>query len=380
MGPAPQVADAGPDVGARILLIDVATPQPDRDSGSLRAFNLMQVLREMGYRVDFLPDDRTSRGSAVQALRAAGVVVHTDAGAYPGWFSRHLHDYDALVVSRYHLAEFIIPLARRIAPRLRIVFDTVDLHHLRELREAELRQDAVLQRLASTTRRRELAAVASADLTWVVSPVEKALLRKALPDARVALLPNLHELDPAPTPMDGRSGLLFIGGARHAPNVDAVRWLVRDLFPRVCARLPDCALHVVGEGLPQALQDLGPLPGGIHLHGHVPDLGRLLAGCRVGVAPLRFGAGVKGKVNLYMAAGLPVVATSCAAEGMYLVSDQHLLVADAAAEFAEAVVRLHTDEGLWTRLSRAGRENIRMHFSFDVARAAIAESLPSATA
>ncbi|MDH5822214.1 glycosyltransferase [Luteimonas sp. RD2P54] len=363
--------------GRRVLLVDVSTPRPDRDSGSLRAFNLMRVLAESGDRVEFLPDDRVDAGAYTDALRLLGVVVHTGAGAYPHWFARHLRGFDVLVVSRYHLAEFLVPLARRIAPGTRIVLDTVDLHHLRERREADLGGDRRLRRLAAITRRRELRAVAEADVTWVVSPVEAALLREALPQARVEVLPNLHQVEETPAGFAEREGLLFVGGARHPPNVDALRWLLAEIFPLVRARLPDCALHVVGDGLAAAVAGL-PLPPGVRLHGHVPDLSPLLRRCRVGLAPLRFGAGVKGKINLCMAAGMPVVATACAAEGMHARDGVELLVADAAAAFAEAVARLHGDEALWTRLARAGTDNVRNHFSFDSARATIAASFPTA--
>ncbi len=373
--PRPQ-GSGGAGGGRRILLIDVATPRPDRDSGSLRAFNLMRLLRADGDRVDFLPDDRAEAGEHTEALHGLGVTVHASAEPYPHWFARHLRDYDVLIVSRYHLAEFLIPLARQIAPALHVVLDTVDLHHLREAREADLHGDRRLRRLAAITRKRELQAAAAADVTWVVSPVEAELLRGALPTARVEVLPNLHEAEDAPAPFLRRSGLLFVGGARHPPNVDAVRWLLAEIFPRVHAQLPGCALHIVGEGMPEAVTGNAPLVDGVQLHGHVPDLGPLLAQCRVGLAPLRFGAGVKGKINLCMAAGMPVVATSCAAEGMHLRDGDDLLVADAAEAFADAAVRLHGDAALWMRLARAGSDNVRRYFSFEAARATIAASLP----
>lgn len=371
----PSLGGPAPGDGPRVLLVDVTTPRPDRDSGSMRATNLMRLLLADGYRVDFLPDDRTDAGGYRLALQAMGVRVLHDAGPYPHWLASHGGDYAAVIVSRYHLAEFLFPLLRRLAPATRLILDTVDLHHLREQREAELRGDHKLARLAAGTRRRELATITAADVTWVVSPVEAGLLGTSVPDSRVAVLPNLHEPDLAPAPFDGRSGLLFVGGARHPPNVDAARWLLTEIAPRVHAQLPHCELHLVGEGLPQALaSEAGSAM--VRIHGHVPDLAPLLSGCRVGVAPLRFGAGVKGKVNLCMAAGMPVVATGCAVEGMHVEDGRDALVADDAAAFARAIVRLHGDAALWARLSAAGLDNVRRHFSFEAARATIAASLP----
>ena len=134
--------------------------------------------------------------------------------------------------------------------------------------------------------------------------------------------------------------------------------------------------RVVGSGLDEALSR--ELAGErIEVHGHVADLDPYLDGCRLAVAPLRYGAGVKGKVNLGMAHGQPVVATPVAVEGMNLVDGEDVLVAATAAEFADAIVRLYGDAALWQRLSDRGTENVRRHFSFDAARAALARILPS---
>jgi glycosyltransferase involved in cell wall biosynthesis len=115
------------------------------------------------------------------------------------------------------------------------------------------------------------------------------------------------------------------------------------------------------------VQALGELPG-VRIHGHVPDLDPFMDGCRIGLAPLRYGAGVKGKVNLSMAHGQPVVATPAAVEGMHLRDGVDVLVGADAQDFADAVLRLYDDRALWETLSRHGIENIEKHFSFDAAR------------
>jgi glycosyltransferase involved in cell wall biosynthesis len=184
---------------------------------------------------------------------------------------------------------------------------------------------------------------------------------------------NIHDVAATTPGPGGRAGLLFVGGFRHTPNLDAVRWLVTEILPRVRARRPDAELHVVGSDLPAELRALGGA--GVHWHGFVADLGPLLQACRLSVAPLRFGAGVKGKVNQALAAGLPVVATTCAVEGMGLVDGVDALVADSAEAFADAIVRGYTDDALWVRLAAGGLENTRRHFSPEVARATVAARL-----
>ena len=113
---------------------------------------------------------------------------------------------------------------------------------------------------------------------------------------------------------------------------------------------------------------------GVQVHGHVPDLRPWLDGCVAAVAPLRYGAGVKGKVNEAMAHGLPVVGTPAAVEGMHLVDGHDVLVGADAEAFAAAIARLHGDADLWTRLARHGRDNVARHFSLDAARDVVRET------
>ncbi len=332
----------------------------------------MRLLVREGYAVDFVPDDRRDAGRYRHALQREGVRVLHAAPSYPALLRRG--DYRWAIVSRYHLAAFLTPLIRRLAPDTAVILDTVDLHHLREAREAHLHADATLARLSAGTRRQELQAIREADATWVVSPHEAALIDAALPGCRVFVVPNIHDAASAPVDFDARTGLLFVGGGQHPPNLDAVRWLVGEIYPRVRARLPGCRLHLVGDGLKAAL-GAGDGSEGIEVHGHVPDLAALLAGTRIGLAPLRFGAGVKGKVNQYMAAGLAVVSTPCGAEGMHLTDGVDVLIRETAADFADAIVAAYQDRALWHRLSAAGHANIARHFSPGAARAAVVATL-----
>jgi len=188
------------------------------------------------------------------------------------------------------------------------------------------------------------------------------------------VLSNLHALPPPGPGRAGREGLLFVGGFRHPPNVDAVRWFAREVFPLARAALPGLAFHCIGGDLPAEVRELAGIDG-VHVHGHVPDLGPWLDGCVVSVAPLRYGAGVKGKVNQAMAHGLPVVATTPAVEGMHLRDGEDVLVADAPRAFADALVRLHEDAALWRRLAEGGRANVRRHFSADAARDVVRQAI-----
>ena len=352
----------------QILIIDALTPRPDQDSGSLRMWNLMRLLCQEGAHVVFYPANRMQDGEYSRSLQAMGVEVwHAPfAKRFPAWLKEHGSRFDAILLSRYYVAHDLLPLVKQHAPKAKLVFDSVDLHYLREMRQAKVSSDSSLQRQAIRTRARELSVIAKADLTFVVSKVEQQLLQTDAPLASVELLSNLHELVSNTHSFDMRKDLVFVGGFRHTPNVDAMQWFLADVWPDVLRRLPGVAFHCIGSDPPASLLALGQAAG-VQVHGHVPDLDPAMNGMRIAVAPLRFGAGVKGKVNLSMAHGQPVVATTCAVEGMHLQDGVDVLVADDAQAFADAVVRLYQDQALWERLSHNGLENVQRHFSMAAA-------------
>ena len=360
-------------VRARVLVVDAVMLQPDRDSGSLRMFNLLQILRRLGCKVTFMPYNLDALGGYGDALRRRGVeLLHrpwvSDPGAY---IDAHAGEYDLIILSRPDVAGPLLARARRAAPNARIVYDTVDLHHVRQRREALLTGDPALMEQAELRRDEELGLARAADCTWVVSEIERRLLDEALPDSKIRVVSNIHDVPGCAAPFAARRDVMFVGGFNHPPNSDAVLWLVRDILPLVHARLPDLRCYVVGNAPPEAVRALASYH--VIVTGFVPDLATYLAGCTLSVAPLRYGAGVKGKINMSLAHGLPVVATPLAVEGMHLVDGEDVLVAGDAAAFADAVVRLCGDEPLWNELSRRGVAHTERHFSFAAATAALRE-------
>ncbi|MCF8816004.1 glycosyltransferase, partial [Xanthomonas campestris pv. campestris] len=287
------------------------------------------------------------------------------------WLRTHGPRFSAVLLVRHHVAHACLPLLKRYAPQARTLFDTVDLHYLRERRGAELAGDANLLRSAERTRLRELEIMAATDVTVLVSAAEQAQLHADAPQIRTALLSNLHEVAGSGQPFAQRRDLVFVGGFRHPPNVDAVQWFISAIFPLVRAQLPDVVFHCIGADVPAALQLLADETPGVQLHGYVPDLVPYMDTLRIAVAPLRFGAGVKGKINLSMAHGQPVVGTTCAVEGMHLHDGEDVCVADEADAFAAAIVRLYQDAALWQRLADNGLRNVAQHFSLDAARATV---------
>ena len=170
--------------------------------------------------------------------------AHTSLAAF---FAEYGGFYDAVIVSRVNVAEECMELVRKHCPKAKVIFDTTDLHFLREQREAELTGDEALRAKAEVTKRKELGFMAQADLTLVVSPAEQELLRRESPQTDVRILSNVHEVPGSARRFAQRRGLLFLGGFVHRPNIDAVRWLGDEIFPRIRQRLPGVRLYVIGR-------------------------------------------------------------------------------------------------------------------------------------
>ncbi len=360
----------------RVLVIDATTPQPDQDSGSVRMVNLLRLMVEEGCAVTFFADNRAFVPGYSDALQQLGVEVlwHPWLSDPPGWFAAHGARFDAVILSRHYIAGSYIDLVRRHCPRATLVFDTVDLHYLLEQRAAELAGRDDLARAAADTRRQELDVIARSDVTLVVSPVEQTLLATDAPGARVEVLSNVHEVFGSRRSFAERRDLMFIGGFQHPPNIDAATWFVDSVWPLIRARDATLRFHLIGSKATDEVRALGQREGVI-FQGFVEDIEPFLDGCRLAVAPLRYGAGVKGKVNMSMSYGQPVVATPIAVEGMHLVAGEDVLVAQTPEDFADAVLRLHADEALWNSLSARGVANVERHFGFDSARAVLRELL-----
>ena len=358
----------------RVLLIDAVTPQPDHDSGSVRIMAMMTLLRDLGFQVTFMPENMAWVDRYSQALQQAGIeVLHAPRiASLEAWLEEHGRDLDLVIVSRHYVLAPILATLRRLCRHARLAFDTVDLHFLREEREAEVTGSNEIAARAAETRRQELALIKKSDITLVVSAMEQTLLTELLPDADVRIVSNIHRVHGRKRGFGERKDLMFVGGFQHVPNIDAAKWLVEEIFPKVRRQIPGIRLHLIGSRMPAEILAINSP--GVRVHGFVPELEPYLEGCRLSLAPLRYGAGVKGKVNQAMSHGLPVVATTCAAEGMFLEHGHDVLIADDAEAYAGCIVRAYNDEQLWQRLSDGALDNVQRHFSMEAACQALIEA------
>ncbi len=351
-----------------ILVVDHYVPTYDKDAGSLRMFSMLKILSELGYKVIFMGDNLLRSEPYTQALQQEGVeVIYAPyfhcVEDYISKFGRY---FSVVILSRSHIAIKYIDMVRSACPTARIIYDTVDLGFLRESRRARIENSEKLLEDAEKLKLTELYLSRNSDVTLVVSPVEKALLLKEDPSLNIEIVSIIHNITKPQKSFSERKGIFFVGGFAHPPNVDAVAYFVTEIFPILKQKLPDLTFYIVGSNPPN--QVLALKSSDIIVTAYVKDLTSYFENCKVFVAPLRYGAGVKGKIIQSMSHGLPVVTTSIGAEGIELTDGVDVLIADEPEKFAEKAVLLCTNENLWNKLSQNSMRNIEKHFSYEVAK------------
>ena len=341
----------------RALVLEHCTPTPNQDAGSVTVFNLLLLLREMGFQVTFIPEDNfLYLPRYTTDLQRIGVEVLY--GPHITSVNQHLKEfggrYDLAFLFRPDVVDRHIKSVRKYCASAKVLYYTHDLHFLRMEREALLFKDDEKLKLAGEMKVRELAGINACDASIVVSEQELKAIQSDLPSDKLHVFPLILDIPGTNVGFSDRQDIVFVGGFQHVPNIDSVLYFVSEVMPILRRDLPGVRFHVVGSKPPPEIKALAA--DDVKIVGFVDDLKPLLDQMRVSVAPVRYGAGVKGKIGTAMAAGLPVVATSVGAEGMSLTHGANVLVADDAEGLAAAVVRLYQDETLWNKISREGIE------------------------
>lgn len=343
-----------------VLVIDHRLPTPDRDSGSVRMLAWLTLLQAGGRHVVFIPQNATLYPQYLQPLRELNVEVLLPNSDIQALLCELATETDLVVLSRPDVAADYLPRIRLAMPDAVVAYDMVDFHGLRERRRHQLGAQEHRSLLRHTPLMSEIEndMLAGADVVVAISEPEAMLVRSRLRTTPVVIVPNIHSELPNGRNFLERSGFVFVGGFDHPPNRDAVHHLVQQIWPLIRQELPHAELHLVGSQMPADIAELGG--GGVIVHGWLPDLTPVLAGSRVFLAPLRYGAGLKGKVGQAMGLGIPVVATSIGVEGM---ADAPVAVADDALEFARLAVLLHSDGEIWRHQADAASSYIADQFS-----------------
>jgi GT2 family glycosyltransferase/glycosyltransferase involved in cell wall biosynthesis len=350
-------------VVGRCLFVDV-WPTPDRDAGSIYTIYLIKLFQRFFYKVTFFPGNvKEHFGKYTEELQQMGVecLYEPFAKGLEEYLEGNGYYFDVVVLCRAGQAIPYFNIVRDHCPKAKIIFHTVDLHFLREERAAYVRGSLEALTRAQQLKKDELEVCAKADCTLVPSMAEASILTKEVLSAYVECIPFSANLPGRKKSFDDRQDIAFIAGYLHEPNVDAVTYFVTEIWPHIAERLPDVRFLMVGSNMPESVFSLAN--DRVKAVGYVEDLDQFLENCRLTVAPVRFGAGIKGKVITSLGLGVPVVASSVAVEGMGCEHGVQLLIADTVAEWTEYVARIYTNEDLWEYLSDNGLSLMRETYS-----------------
>jgi O-antigen biosynthesis protein len=368
-------------MSGRLLVCDEGVPQPSRDTASLRMWRLLQILLAEGWEITFHPLFGVIPRVSGARLRADGVEI-VDPGREA--LAAHLEGHpapDVALVSRPNIAEVAVPLVREAAPETPLVYDTLELTHVRAFRQAKLTKNGMVMREAIRLKTLELELVKTADVTLTVTDLERSVLWDAVPGAEIMVVPAIHTGDGGPSPpRPERRPDVFLAAYWPQPaNQAAGRILLDEVWPELAARDSELRLVLAGIDPPDRLvKAAAESEGRILVTGHVPDITPYLDSAWCSVVPQPYGSGVKGKILTALAHGLPAVATSMAWEGIPAEDGVHGLIADEPEAIIDGVLRLRGDAGLWNTLHAEGPRLVEEHYSIGVARAAILGALERA--
>jgi autotransporter passenger strand-loop-strand repeat protein len=356
----------------RALIVDDAMPVAGRDAGSQAILSHARALQRLGYTVSLAAAEAMARPEPALAELGITVCCAPIYHSVEEVLRRRADGFDLVYLHRANVAARYLALARQCLPRARILYSVADLHYLRLERQAAIEERPELLAASRRMRLAECTAAWSADAVITHSGVEADLLRRAVPEAKVYQVP--WEVIPRVVPRAGRGNIALIGNYAHAPNEDAARWLVESVMPLVWQIDPSIVCHLAGSDMTDIVRALhGPRVVAV---GRVDDLGTdVLAKMRLTVAPLRFGAGIKGKVLESFAAGVPCVMSDVAAEGMDLPTVLAELIGRDPAALAALICRLNADDSLHGAAVEAGLDLIRRDFSGDRVVAALGSAI-----
>lgn len=364
-----------------ILVIDHYVPTWDKDAGSRTTYQYIRMFLKKGFNVKFLGDNFLHEEPYTSELEQLGVeVLYGDEyklGIFD-WIRKNAAHIDIAYLNRPHIATKYIDFLKD-ETGIKCIYYGHDLHFLRLGREYELTDDIRFKREAEYWKSVELSVMDRADMVYYPSEVEIEAIRKLRPDikARAITAYTWDEFPELPSDEETREGMLFVGGFAHPPNEDAMLWFAKDIWPAIREELPEAKLYVAGSHVTEAVEELGSIDG-IEILGFVSDerLRELYDSTRLVVVPLRYGAGVKGKVVEALYHDCVVVTTEVGAEG---IPDADSVMAvtesgpDEASDLAQDVVKLYKDDAFCSTIRQAAASYVRQHYSMDAAWEVIKE-------
>lgn len=363
----------------QILVVDHYVPNYDKDAGGRCTFMYLKAFLDMGMKVTFVGDNFARPEPYTTILNQLGIEVLCGNYYYNNWrewMKENLKCFDYIYLQRPHISIKYIDLVKEYG-RGKIFYFAHDLHYVRMYRDYQVTGNPESLKESEYWKNIELELFEKADVGHVVGSYEQKVMQDTFPDKPIRNIP-LYIYDKMPEKVEKdfskRKDILFVGGFGHTPNIDAVIWFANEIFPRLLEKYPELIWHIVGSNAPEQIKDLANEH--IILEGFVTDekLGELYRKCRLVVVPLRYGAGVKGKIVESAYYQIPVVTTSIGGEGIDA-SVGSFIMEDDADKMAELIEQLYMDYDELRRMSDAGVQLVQRYFTSEAARHVLSEDI-----
>lgn len=346
-----------------VLIVDSQIPTFDKDSASNRITEIAKFLARY-YNV-YLMDWRKAIPKVeskkyIKNLNDHNVIVYTPFIGKYGIMKGKKHFINTLLPKldfvwchRPELFEYYLDFFRKKAPQVKIIYDMVDIHYLRMERGLEIKYDPVRAKELVHYKHIETELCKKADKIAVISDKEKEFMKAFVDESKLFTVSNVHNLKVRPEdmpPFEKRNGIFFIGTFLHDPNVDAVEILYNHIMPLVWKNLPDLKITIIGSEAPESIVKMNSEK--FEIAGFVENIIPYYEKCFASVSPLRFGAGVKGKIGQALEYTLPVLTTTIGAEGMFLENGVTALISDNDdyQKFADHIIEICTNQTTWNTL------------------------------
>ena len=359
-----------------VIIIDTKVPEYNKDSGSRRLTEIIKLLIKNKVGVFLMADFKEYRFATdyIQYFTDLGAVVYEPGIDKSGELIAK-NDFIKLVLP---FADFVwlhrpeifakyYPIVKKMKPSAKVFFDMVDFHYLRFKRESELTGNADILKKAKKFLKLELDNCKKADKIIVISNVEKESVKELYKeDAKIISIGNIHQFieNENPVSFENRKDLLFIGGFDHQPNVDAVKYLAEEIMPMLWKSNPEISISIIGSNPPEAIEKLHSEK--FRIVGYVEDVSPYFLNSRIFVAPLRYGAGIKGKIGQSLEFGLPLVTTNVGAEGFDFQENRNIIIGNTSHEIVDNIILLYQNKELWEKISSDSKKVIEPFSNYTI--------------
>jgi glycosyltransferase involved in cell wall biosynthesis len=347
-----------------ILIISPTLPMYDRNAGDYRLLHIIKMLA-IEHTLSFYSTENDVEDPCYsKSLLDIGVEVITGVTSIKTILNKK--NYDVSIIEFYYLAEYYLPRIRLCQPKCRVIIDTVDVHYLRMSMKARLINNYKAIVEANKIKHREIAIYKQADAVITVTNDDTNGILSECNSIITYIVPLIYDIVTLTNDLikdKDINSIIFVGGFIHEPNVDAVMYFVADVLPVIWSKRKAVRFYIVGSNPPQCIIELASKYSNVIVTGHVKSTTPYLLSSYVSVAPLRFGAGMKGKIVEAMSHGLPVVTTSVGAQGMGFIDKYDVRIADSPVEFADAVLDLIDNKEIYENIRSNGIKHIENNFT-----------------